>query len=79
MAKKKKYPELTALKGRIREKKTSYKQLAADLRIGPNTLSAKINGFYAISGPEMEQLATSLDIEPRDITRFFMPTYHKTG
>lgn len=79
MPKKKKYPELTALKGRIREKKTSYRQLAADLGIGPNTLSSKINGFYAISTPEMEQLATSLDIEPHEITRFFMPTYHKIG
>jgi len=76
--KKRKYPELTALKGRIRERKTTYRELAADLGIGLNTLSDKINGFYPISGPEMEQLATILDIDPRDIASFFMPTYCKT-
>jgi transcriptional regulator with XRE-family HTH domain len=76
--KKRKYPELTALKGRIREKKTSYRKLASDMGIGLNTLSDKINGFYAINGPEMEQMATILEIEPRDIATYFMPTYCKT-
>lgn len=76
--KKRKYPELTALKGRIREKKTSYRKLASELGIGLNTLSDKINGFYAISGPEMEQMAMILDIEPKNIAAYFMPTYCKT-
>jgi len=79
MAKKKrKYPELTALKGRIREKKTSYRKLAQYLGIAVNTLSDKINGFYPISCPEMEKMAEFLDIEPKDIAKFFLPTYCKT-
>jgi len=76
--KKRKYPELTALKGRIREKKTSYRKLAADLGIAVNTLSDKINGFYAMSGPEMETIATILEINPKDVTYFFLPTYCET-
>lgn len=79
MAKKKrKFPELKALKGKIRERGTSYRKIAEELGIGVNTLSDKINGFYAISGPEMEQIATILDIDPKDVAHFFMPVYCKT-
>ena len=78
MTKKRKYPELTALKGRIREKKTSYRKLAIDLGIAVNTLSDKINGFYPVTGPEIERLAMVLDISPKDIANFFMPSYCKT-
>ncbi|ABO49718.1 hypothetical protein Dred_1184 [Desulforamulus reducens MI-1] len=79
MAKKKrKYPELTALKGKIREMGTTYRKIAEEMGIGVNTLSDKINGFYAISGPEMEQIATILDINPKDVAYFFMPSYCKT-
>lgn len=75
---KRKYPELVALKGLIREKKTSYRELAAGLEIGVNTLSNKINGFYPFNGVEMENLATILDIDPKDVAKFFLPTYCKT-
>jgi len=78
MTKKRKYPELTALKGRIREKKTSYRKLAIELNIAVNTLSDKINGFYPVTGPEIERLATVLDISPKDIAIYFMPSYCKT-
>lgn len=76
--KKRKYPVLVALKGRIREKGTSYRELSMELGISVAALSNKINGYYAISGPEMEQIATSLDIDPRDIAHYFMPGYCKT-
>jgi lambda repressor-like predicted transcriptional regulator len=76
--KKRKYPELTALKGRIREKKTSYRKLASELGMGLNTLSNKVNGFYPFNGAEMEKIAEILEIEPKDIASFFMPTYCKT-
>lgn len=80
MAKKKrrKYPEMAALKGRIREKGTSYRELARDIGIGAATLSLKINGFYPMTAVEMEQIATILDINPEDIAKFFMPTYCET-
>ena len=76
--KKRKYPELTALKGRIREKKTSYRRIVIDLNIAVNTLSDKINGFYPFTVPEMEKLASMLDIPPKDIANFFMPAYCET-
>lgn len=79
MAKKKRrYPELTALKGRIREKKTSYRKLAAGMGISLNALCDKINGFHAMSGPEMETIATILEINPKDVAYFFLPTYCET-
>ncbi len=78
MKKKRKYPELNALKGRIREKRTSYRKLAEELSVGINTLSDKINGFYAFSGPEMEKLAELLDIEPIEVAKFFLPQYCET-
>ena len=80
MAKKKrrKYPEMAALKGRIREKGTSYRKLARDIGIGTATLSLKINGFYSMTAAEMEQIATILDIDPGEIARFFMPSYCET-
>jgi lambda repressor-like predicted transcriptional regulator len=80
MAKKKrrKYPEMAALKGRIREKGTSYRKLARDIGIGTATLSSKINGFYSMTAAEMEQIATILDIDPGEIARFFMPSYCET-
>jgi len=81
--KKRKHPELAALKGRIREKKMSYRKLALELGIGLNTLSDKVNGFYPFNVIEMEKIATILEIEPRDIASFFMPGYcvsqHRTA
>lgn len=77
-AKKRKYPELRALKGRIREKGTSYRKIASKLGMAVNTFSCKINGFYPINGDEMEKIATILDIPPAEIASFFMPEYCKT-
>ncbi len=78
MAKKKRrFDELNALKGRIREMGTTYRRLADDLGIGANTLSNKINGFQAFTVSEMEQICEVLDIAPGDVARFFMPSYCK--
>jgi transcriptional regulator with XRE-family HTH domain len=76
MKKRRKYTELTALKGLIRERKTSYRELAKHLGISTNTFSDKINGFYAFDGPEMEAIAKYLDISPFEIAKFFMPEYY---
>lgn len=79
MAKKKrKYPELTALKGRIREMGTTYREIAEEMGIGVNTLSDKINGYYAFSCPEMDEIASILDINPKDIAYFFTPARCET-
>ncbi|MBP7333078.1 MAG: helix-turn-helix transcriptional regulator [Firmicutes bacterium] len=75
---KKKYSELAALKGRIREKGTSYRELAAAIGISTGHLSQKINGYYPMDTSEMEAIAEYLDIEPLEVAKFFMPTYCET-
>lgn len=68
-----KYPELTALKGRIREKKTSYRKLSESIGMASNTISDKINGFYAFDAPEMAKIATCLEIAPEHLADYFFP------
>ncbi len=76
--KRKRYPELTALKGKIRERKYSYRKLAEEIGMGITALSDKINGFYAFDGHEIEAVAEALDIEPIEVANFFLPAYCKT-
>lgn len=76
--KKRKHPELNALKGKIREMGKSYRVLAEEIGIGLNTLSDKINGYQSFSADEMEQIAIALEINPRDIAHYFLPAYCKT-
>jgi len=72
------YPELTALKGKIRERGTSYRKIADHIVMGVNTLSDKINGYYAFDGPEIEVIAEFLELDPVEIPQIFFPTYCKT-
>ena len=76
--KRKRYPELTALKGLIREKKSSYRELAKEIGMGVSVFSDKINGFYAFSGPEIEAIGQYLEIDPKEVAKFFLPLYCKT-
>lgn len=72
-----KYEVLTKLKGRIRGEGLTYRKVAAEMVIGVNTLSDKINGFYPFTVAEMEQLADLLNIAPEDVVQYFMPRYCK--
>ncbi|MCO1599786.1 helix-turn-helix domain-containing protein [Desulfosporosinus nitroreducens] len=74
MAKRRKYPVLNSLKGRITEQGTSYRKLADGIGIAVNTLSDKINGFYAMSIPEAEAIAEFLEISPREMDKYFFPS-----
>jgi transcriptional regulator with XRE-family HTH domain len=76
--KKKKYPEHAALKGRMRERKYNYRQMAQEAEISVTALSDKINGFYAFGADEMETIAEILEIAPKDIAQFFLPRYYET-
>ena len=75
--KEKKYPELNALKGRLREYKISYRKLAKIIGIAINTLSDKINGFYPFNSNEIEIILETLDIKPEEIAKYFFPKYLK--
>ena len=72
--KKRKYDELNALKGRIREMGMTYRSMAAEMNMGVNTLSNKINGFQAFTMAEAGQICELLDITPADMARFFLPS-----
>ena len=72
--KSRKYPELNALKGRIREQNSSYRKLSEEIGIAVNTLSDKINGYYAVSIPEAEAIAVALDIPPSEMGKYFFPS-----
>jgi len=74
MTKERKHPELSALKGRIREKKTNYEELAEYLGIGENTLSNKINGYSDFYTNEIVKIVEFLDIPKDEINRYFFPT-----
>lgn len=67
------YPELSALKGRIREMKSSYRILSEKIGCSTNTLYLMLNGFYAPSGEYVEKIASELEINPNDVVRYFFP------
>jgi lambda repressor-like predicted transcriptional regulator len=67
------YPELNALKGLIREKKSSYRVLSEKAGCSPNTLYLMLNGYYPPNGEYIEKIATELDINPNDIVKYFFP------
>ncbi|KLU66715.1 hypothetical protein DEAC_c13830 [Desulfosporosinus acididurans] len=75
MTKKKqqKYLELSALKGLIREKKSSYDKLSTELGITTNNFCDKINGFQLFDVKEVDTLSDLLDIKQTELNRYFFP------
>lgn len=73
LKKKKRYPELTALKGIMLEKKITYAKMAQMLGVGITTLSDKINGFYSFDIEEVNKILNILDIGPNEIAKYFFP------
>ena len=67
------YPELTALKGRIREKKSSYRCLSSKIGCSTNTLYLMLNGYSAPGADDMELIAEELEIRPDEIVKYFFP------
>jgi hypothetical protein len=67
------YLELAALKGLIREKKSSYKKLSEVLGIATNTFCDKINGYQLFDVKEVDVIADQLDIEQSKINYYFFP------
>lgn len=71
-------PELNLLRGRMVEKKYTQKQLADEVGINPMTLSYILNGKADIKGEVIEKLVNILDIDPKDIHKFFFPSLCET-
>lgn len=68
-----KYHELKALKGKIRESDSNYRELARRIGMSPATLSDKINGYSVFDTEEVNLIVSELRIEPTEIIKFFFP------
>lgn len=66
-----KYPELNKLKGRIRERKETYRSISQKTGIPLNALSNKINGHYLFDIVEVSKVCVVLSINPEEIPVFF--------
>ena len=71
--KKRKYPELTILKGKLREKKYSYAKMASEINISSIALCDKLNGYHAFNSGEMEKIMLSLELDIKDVAYYFFP------
>jgi len=71
--KKRKYPELRALKGKIREENKTYRGLAHEIGMGVNTLNDKLNGYSVLNTDEVNKIVEKLNIENKDIVKYFFP------
>lgn len=77
MNKKKIYDELTALKGKMRESKVSYKRLAKAINVSPNSLYLWFNGFNTLNTLQIINIAEELDIAPEEMLKYFFPSLYK--
>lgn len=68
-----KYGELNYLKGKITERGETYRSLSKKTNIPLNSLSNKINGHSAFDIVQVSRLCAELDIDPREIPKFFLP------
>jgi transcriptional regulator with XRE-family HTH domain len=67
------YIELAALKGLLRERKTSYGKMAKVIGVSVNAFSNRINGHCSFDVIEMEKIAEYFNIDVLDIGRYFFP------
>jgi len=68
-----KYVELIALKGLLRERKTTYQKAAKILGMATNTFANRINGYSPFDAFEMDRLAEYFKIDTADIGKYFFP------
>lgn len=66
-----KYPELNKLKGRITERRETYRSVSKKTGIPLNTLSNKINGHYLFDIGEVAKICDVLAISPAEVFFFF--------
>lgn len=71
--KKKKYPTLNALKGKITESESNYRDLALRIGMSPSTLSDKLNGYSVFDTVEVDKIVHELRIDHSEIVKFFFP------
>lgn len=62
------------LKGKIIEGGLNYRKLAPLIGLSPKTLSRKINNKSDFSCEEIERICDALNIEPKDVGKYFFET-----
>lgn len=73
MKRKNKGIELSALKGKMRENKVTYRELAEDIDMSVSALNSKLNGFTPFNLDEAAKVINRLEISPNEIMRYFFP------
>lgn len=68
-----KYIELNALKGLLREKKITYRELSKKTGISLNALFCKINGKSLFNTDEIIKVCNATGIEGDDVVKYFFP------
>lgn len=71
--KEQRYPELSALKGLMREKNLTYREMAARLPMALNTLNDKLNGYSLLNSEEIQSIIFELGIPTDLIPKYFFP------
>lgn len=64
-------PELSKLKGRIREKGSNYRDISKEIGMSLSAFNDKMNGRTAFDIVEASKVAAILDISPENIAYFF--------
>lgn len=70
---KQRYPTLAKLKGKLREKRYTYKMLSEEICLGIDAICRKINGQWTFSTDEIERICKILRIPAEEIPEYFFP------
>lgn len=70
---KRKYPVLSALKGRIREKGSSYEKIGEKTGHHKSVVSNYLNGYAIMNGHDMNIICDELNITNDEIAKYFFP------
>lgn len=66
--------ELSALKGKMREEKVTYRMLSKDVEMSLNALNAKLNGYTSFTLDEAAKVIDRLGISSEEIVKYFFPS-----
>jgi len=69
-----KNPPLDKLKGRLKEKRLTYRDFAGQMGMSPSTLTEKLNGRAAFDSVEMLDAIDILEIPESEMLGIFFPS-----
>ena len=72
-SKQKQFPELNALKGKIREEKSSYRKLAYAVGCSTDAMNSYLNGYSFPDPNTIEAICKELNICTEEVMIYFFP------